>query len=87
MGAWPPPGTLVVAVPGEWEGWPRGSQEKVCPLPPEHKHLFPHIRPGWCMEQVHKREERAGWIFPSFSLCCLPFSLPGLVSCCPLPVA
>lgn len=40
------------------------------------QHLFPHGRQaGKAFEQVQKREERAGCIFPSFSLRCLPFSL------------
>lgn len=43
-------------------------------------------------EQVHKREERAGCIFPSFSLCCLlpapqPLRGPGLRPPHPLPLA
>ena len=76
-------------VPGEGKR-PKGSREKVW-LPLEStQHLFPHGRQaGKCFEQVQRREERAGRIFPSFSLRCLPFSLcrAGLWVPRPLPLA
>lgn len=84
-GCWPPEGRSAV-VPGSGKvAW--GNQEKVWLLPESIQHLFPQGRLGKCFEQVHKREERAGCIFPSFSICCLPFSpgIAGLWSPCPLP--
>ena len=48
--------------------------------PREHSAPVSSRQAGECFEQVHKREERAGFIFPSFSLCCLPSASVGLVS-------
>lgn len=43
--------------------------------PREHSTPVSSRQAGKGFEQVQKREERAGRIFPSFSLPCLPFSL------------
>ena len=53
--------------------------------PREHSAPVSSRQAGECFEQVHKREERAGFIFPSFSLCCLPSASVGLVSGLPAP--
>ena len=73
LGGMPPAGSSVLS-PGSGKV-AQGKREKVW-LPFEStQHLFPHSRRGKHSEQVHKREERAGCILPSFSILCLPFSL------------
>lgn len=63
------------AVPREWESGPGEMGESLAPC---REHSAPVSSP-WAGRPVlragSKREERAGCIFPSFCILCLPFSL------------